>query len=215
MEFNNIISLGQDCGVASAIRNLEYKDASYPFDWSVSLLPFITQCFQSKFSNLSNLFPKTSKGTLGKTIIENNIYFYHDLLFNDLINNPKNIDNFNQKYKKRSERLHNLLESNNKILFIRKAANDSLNDIIKLKNIIKNNYPNLQFKILLLNNLNETNNDPEIIYFHKHIDCFLKLKNDIWKHRDGKKTIQCIIDAVSNIKCQKYPQPKYRDSLFE
>ena len=49
--FDKIISIGQDCSVGEGLRQLKFKDASYPFDWSITSLEFIKDSFFTKFNN--------------------------------------------------------------------------------------------------------------------------------------------------------------------
>ena len=203
--FDRIISIGQDCSVAGSLRKLKYKEFSYPFDWNVTNLEFIIECFNCKFTNFKNILNKCSTSSNGSLKYNNSIYFYHD---------DKSIsNNFKSKYIKRSTRLNDLLNENKKILFVRKAPNDRIKDIQILKNIIIKNYPNLYFKILLINNIKNDNiSDDYIIHKYKNLDCFLSFNNDAYEHRNKKKAYKCVYEELKNFNSQIFKQPIYRDS---
>ena len=38
------------------LRNIKYKEASYPFDWNVTQLSFIIKCFEDNFQNFTDNF---------------------------------------------------------------------------------------------------------------------------------------------------------------
>jgi hypothetical protein len=147
--YYRIIPIGSDCGVAGSLRKIGYKEASYCFDWMVTKLNFIIDSFNSKFKNFETLFEKCETSGNSYLKCNNNVYFYHD---------DKTVTNaLKQKYIKRSKRLHELCKNCKKeILFIRKAAgaggggggDDTIEDVLKLKEAIIHNYPDLKFKIL-------------------------------------------------------------------
>ena len=203
--FDRIISLGQDCSVAGSLRNIKYKDFSYPFDWNVTKLEFIIDCFTNKFNNFNEIFINCEKSGNGKLKYKNKIYFYHE---------PKKLnDNFKKKYLIRSNRLINLLDDDKKILFVRKAPFDTIDNILILKNIINNNFPKLNFKILLINNIKNICNDKFIIHVFKPIETFLKFENDIYIHRNQKLSYESVYNEISKFKSIKFKQPNKRDII--
>jgi hypothetical protein len=208
-DYYRIIPLGGDCGVAGSLRKIGYKEKSYCFDWVVSNLDFIIESFETEFKIFENLFLNCKKSGNGKLKYNNSIYFYHD--DNTVSDNLKN------KYINRSKRLHTLLSEikEKKILFIRKGKNNSVKDVTKLKNIIINNYPDLKFKILLVNNIRDNSySDEHIIHKYYSEDCFLTYceTEDIYRHSNTEKAYQCIYDELKNINTEKFIQPSYRDA---
>jgi hypothetical protein len=132
------------------------------------------------------------------------VYFYHD---EDLDNKE-----LKKKYLKRGERLHNLLMDNKKILFIRKCRTDSVSDLNELISIIKIKYPNLNFKILLINNLFNDKGNCNVIHKYQDSDCFLNIKNDVFSHTNIKKSYDCVNEEVSLLfTSMTFTQPKARD----
>ena len=206
--YYRVISLGGDCSVAGSIRKSEYKESSYPFDWTVSKLTFIIDCFNSKFKIFENLFSKCEKSGNGKLKYNNSVYFYHD---------DHNVSNaLKQKYINRAKKLQTLLnETRKNILFIRKGKTDTIKDILKLKEAIIYNYPNLQFRILFLNNIVNSDNylDENIIYKYSDKECFLyyNRSTDIYKHSNSKKSYKSVYNELKTIKSEKFIQPPHRD----
>lgn len=202
-----VISLGGDCGVAGSLRIFGYKECSYCFDWNITTLNFIIDCFNTKFGIFENLFENCKVSGNNKLKYNDNIYFYHDV---KVVSNE-----LKEKYKKRSKRLHSFLnETKEKILFIRKRKDDAIKDVQQLKQAIINNYPNLKFKILLLNNIKEVNESDNLI-IHKFYDkeYFLNYdKNkDIYNHLNQKKAYNCVCNELKNINSVKFKQPKHRE----
>ena len=206
--FDRIISLGQDCGVAGGMRNIGYKECSYPFDWNVTFLEYIFECFNNKFSNFDEIFKNSKIGSYGIVNYKNICHFYHDKKY---IIDKEIID----KYKRRGKRLNNLLNSSKRILFIRKDKDTKIKDMILLKELIIKKYPNLKFKILLLNNdKNEKTNDDYIIHKYIGSDCFLEESNrkpGIFKHTNIKLAYSCVYDELKNYSSVKFSQPDIRD----
>ena len=206
--FDRVISLGNDCAVAGGMRNIGYKEFSYPFDWNFTNLKFIIESFNSKLKNFQNIFDKCCDNKINHFLTYNNdIYFYHD--------RKKITNSLKLKYQKRSLRLHNLLNENKKILFVRKSHTDKIEDIKLLKNTIIKNYPNLKFKILFINNTKLENfNDDLIICKYKDSDCFIYLfKEGIHTHTNKKKAYNCVSSELNNFKSIKFKQPKNRDDF--
>lgn len=199
--FDRIISLGQDCGVAASLRKFKFKDSSYPFDWNITNIKFIADCFRTKFDIFNEISDCLERSGNGRLKYKNRIYFYHDS-----INLETN--NIKSKYLRRSLRLHDLLCQDKKILFIRKAPNDTIDEIQHVIKLIKKNYPKLKFKILLINNLKEKNINPNfIIHRYKDIKSFNKCENDIYRHIDEIMGYKCVCDELKKFKSQKFKQP--------
>jgi len=204
--FDEIIPIGGDCSIGEATSYFKYRKCSYPLDWNVCTINFVKEYFKSKLNCLKSFIqkskPTSKEGIMG---VDDYIYFQHDsrhTISKDMID----------KYKKRNDRLNTLLEGESKILFVRKWSSDTLNDMKELKAIIHSSYPNLKFKILILNNIkNEVSDDKSIIHHYYDLDCFFKEDNSSGKffsHRNATKSYQSSRESISKFDSNKYNQPK-------
>ena len=136
-----IVSLGVDCGVANFLKENGLRNFSLPFDWVVSY-GGVSNILKNKFSNY---IPKNNS----QFNHDDNVKFIHE-------NFPADIDKMNR----RIDRFLKLLDSDGEIIFLRKGhsehhhteskvINDDLLDCEELHDIIKQNYKNLKFKIIL------------------------------------------------------------------
>ena len=198
--FDRMVSIGGDCGVAGGLRNHKFKEFAYPFDWNVTLLPFIIKCFESRFTIFDTALNNCVKSGNQHFKYNDLIYFYHD--------NMNVVDeSFREKYKKRSARFIELLESDKSLLLIRKFSTDTIQDLMELEKVIENNYPNLNFSILLINNIHETENPSKrIIHKYAERDCFLTLANDVYGVSQ-EKSYGCVTDTLREYSSVTFPQP--------
>jgi hypothetical protein len=202
--FDEIIPIGGDCSIGEAISHFKYRKCSYPLDWNVCTIDFVKEYFESKFNCLEtfieNSEPISRVGIMG---VKDYIYFQHD-------SRHKISKGMINKYRKRNLRLNNLLESDSKILFVRKWPSDTVSDMIELKAIINSVYPNLKFKILIVNNIkDEIVNDKSIIHHYCDSDCFLKKsESDTFHHTSAAKSYKCMRESISQFDSNKYKQPK-------
>lgn len=202
--FDEIIPIGGDCSIGEAISHFKYRKCAYPLDWNVCTIDFVKEYFKSKLNCLESFIEKSKpiskEGFMG---VDDYIYFLHDskhTISKDMID----------KYKKRNDRLNSLLESENKILFIRKWPSDTLSDMKELKTIIHSAYPNLKFKILINNNIkDEVTNDKSIIHHYSESDCFNeKNQNGVYGHINITKSYQSMRKSISQFISHTYDQPK-------
>ena len=146
-----IIPIGVDCGMAEFLKKYNLRNLSLPFDWNVSYNG-VSNCIDDNFKFFTE--------PLNNRINEYGIYFHHDFVDNNLLNQDK------LKYKRRYERLINILEtSTEEIIFCRKGhachhhyehnqkfyniIND-IDDAEKLDIIVQNKYPQLKYKIIVI-----------------------------------------------------------------
>jgi hypothetical protein len=138
------IPIGVDCGNADFLRKIGLRKSAYPFDWIVTYNG-ISDIIKNDFIDyLPNNFDKF-----------NNIYkifLPHHLFPND-----------NEKILRRIDRFKSILEkSNEKVIFIRKGhathhhkennmniIKSDLDDAEDLDNLLKSNYPNLNYEIIV------------------------------------------------------------------
>ena len=70
----NYLTLGYDCSPAGALKNLNLREFALPFDWVVSNVSILNNCFEDNFftrRNLKTNSKKTKKRLcdfLGKTL---------------------------------------------------------------------------------------------------------------------------------------------------
>lgn len=170
------ISIGSSCSVAfqKQIRNI--KKESYPFDWiCTENISFITSALNDNFSQFNDVirlresdnfvvfsgddFP--DKKMENKSIIMRNSYgmtFHHDYTINT------NIDEVNDKYKRRISRFIELLKSDRHICFVRdeivpkRINNINVSEFIAAIRKINNN---ICFEMIIV--LWKPNNNHELI----------------------------------------------------
>jgi len=121
------VSIGSECTMARILRTMEKRDVAYPFDWletEISTLPLL---FKNKFSDFLNkenikvMYKKNwyKKSTESQKPNEEIPYFmdtkyitfhHHDGIFDNEVYD---------KYKRRCDRLVNLLETRKNIILFR------------------------------------------------------------------------------------------------
>lgn len=171
MDTKVYVSLGNSCSIAYNLNLCNLRGEAYPFDWvRVTNLNNITSLIENKFEDFldintfifkefSDKFEVNNK--LGSYIYKNNYCcFYHE--FENRIDKEK-ILSFKDKYKRRINRFLDLLNSDKKIIFIREEFGKI--SITKINKFIKKLYdfnPNINFKIILITNDNQTINIPNL-----------------------------------------------------
>lgn len=127
VEFDVVISIGEDCACAMYLKELFLRDASYPFDWLCNAtfekrIELIVDGFDG-FLLKENMkwFPKPTTGLRDK---ENDnyedtntgFYFYHD--FKENVSLDETYDEVRKKYDRRIKRFYNSILANERILFV-------------------------------------------------------------------------------------------------
>lgn len=148
------VPIGIDCEVAETLKKLNSRYCSYPFDWNVTYRG-IAHIFENKFDNFIpfHRFGSCKHTKLCSVFNEYDVLFIHDDWKN-------NINNETQKYKRRIERLQELLSGTSTVNFIRKGHaihhhdeynfKDDIDVVNEFSLYLKNNYPLLKFKIYLI-----------------------------------------------------------------
>lgn len=63
--FFNYLTIGYDCSPATALRNLNLREFALPFDWIVSKISSLDNCFKTNFENFhKKLYLKSNKKRL-------------------------------------------------------------------------------------------------------------------------------------------------------
>jgi hypothetical protein len=155
MKYDEIISLGYDCGIARNARSLGVRYSSYPFDWLVSLNTLkVFECIMSDFNEFTKIV--TQKEIGGKNYYVNK----YDMIF--LHHSNLNYEEFIDVFNKKINSFYNALNSDKKILLIRTlhgkhehefcASTNNQPDIEFLKLLELNHFLNLKYnKIIDIN----------------------------------------------------------------
>ena len=155
------VSLGSTCCIAQQLKNHNLRNAAYPFDWlRICNLNNVIKLLENKFKDFLELedmkFIEFSDrflvdGNSGSYIYKNKYCgFYHD--FSEKIY-ESNYNSFRDKYNRRINRLFQLLNSNNEIIFIREELREiKISKFYKLIDTIKKINPKLNFKIIVITN---------------------------------------------------------------
>lgn len=194
--FDLVISIGTDCSVAGSLRSLCYKEASYPFDWAVSDdFEWVIDNFESGFESYRAILPTVRRMDIAP------ILFPHDektLLFVE-------------KYQRRIDRLESILCGDLKVLFVRKGEHDDVSQATRLVSIIEEKYSSLDFKVLLLNNI-ESVGGGHVRVLHGYIsnrECFLKNRH---QHRNCRLAYAAVERSIaSRVVSSRFRQPSERD----
>ncbi len=173
MRFEHIISIGYFCSVAIELERKGFREASFPFDWTITDLDTVTDLIAVKFENLFAYRQLFSNEVPPFNIVGNykfNILFYHD--FKQRLDIKSQLKLVKIKYTRRIKRLLGLLNSQDSILFIRYISEeskkkDTQQKINRFINVIKKIHPN--FKIILIGHqtakLNFKKNESYILGF--------------------------------------------------
>ena len=145
-----IVPIGVDCGIAGICEKNNLRIFSLRFDWIVTYNG-VSKCIKDDFKSF---IPEINKTLNDYALNDYNMSFVHDFKKN----------NFNEdkiKYDRRIKRFVNILETTNEtVIFCRKSHTfhhhseneniiNDIEDVEKLNIIIKNKYPNLNYKIIL------------------------------------------------------------------
>ena len=163
-----IVSFGQSCTVAGAMRENGIRTTAYPFDWMVSPFPSLYQAFNDDFLHFLQEDSLTVRYDRYGILDYYGFQFVHDFpailpndSFADLIgenhvtggilrDNWKDfLPGVQTKYQRRIERLKNLLSSNEKVYLIR-HFDITKDQAIQLRDLLHKKYPNLDFVLVVL-----------------------------------------------------------------
>jgi hypothetical protein len=144
------IPIGVDCGMENFFKKYNLRNSSFPFDWVVTYNG-ISTCIDNNFKNYIELDENK--------INEYDVYFHHER--DNFTNEDK------EKYIRRCNRVINILETTNEeIVFCRKGhahhhhyehngkyfnnIKNEIDECEKLNISIRNKYPHLKYKIILI-----------------------------------------------------------------
>jgi hypothetical protein len=170
------IPIGIDCDIAFMCKEFNMRKTAYPFDHIVTY-DGITKILENNFNNF---IPKINENNINNHVFDKNYNtkFIHD---NFLLQEDKD------KYKRRIDRFLKILNTNTKIVFIKKGHSihhhNELDNIVneyeevkKLNEYLKTNYKNLDYEIVIILlckkcncNINNENIDNIKLYIYNDI----------------------------------------------
>jgi len=165
-EYDHVVSLGYNCDIANALLHCAARDASYPFDWTFSNMSTIIHMFQNRFLNF---FRKEEfgvaryKGTPAMQY-KGGIVYVHDGQFDYLMRDLSFYTKQKEKYDRRTARLIELLDTGKRILFIRYAYDDTIQQHIQFIRMLETVYEKSVFTLLVMNMKHDENQESKIQY---------------------------------------------------
>ena len=170
-----VISLGETCNVATALKDHNLRKQSLPFDWNItpfySLLSILDDDFQD-FLNPNYLVLRDDERTVINT--KYGIEFAHDFPTNipdpphDNLHTEHSLNslcsfhpirsNFldylpevQEKYKRRIDRLYGILQGTDDVIFIRHNHSHVFREeIVRLYDLVCSKFPLLNFTLVLM-----------------------------------------------------------------
>lgn len=166
-----VVSIGPNCQVADTLRKFDIRKQAFPFDWLLTFdIEAATRAIDSYF--LYWLDPQFLQ--YNHSHISNHYYnahFNHDF---PPLNSAQNIDSVEEvdlyvapvidpnfltylpsvtrKYDRRIQRLYDLLQSNESIMFM--CTHTSPQAALQFVNMIETKFPNLNFTLVVVNSSN-------------------------------------------------------------
>ena len=205
MDFN-YLTIGNDCSPAAALKNLNLRNFALPFDWVVSNVNILHECFKTNFEHYhTNLVFNHNKTRL---IDYYGFQFPHDYPLNYMSNVENNVgegvfaeennksitNNWNiyynvvlDKYKRRIERFKTIIADKKPIIVL---CRYNTQDVLKLQQLFIEYY-NIT-NIYFCNSSNE-------IFENDYIKNIYTEKNKIWNDISiWEEGINAIIKTITN-----------------
>lgn len=159
--FDKIVSLGTDCTVGLAFKALEVKAETYPFDWIVNHHRWLRAQFEQRLPWQIDGDALEVQDPASPQILADEAagaYYYHDFTADRPV--AEQLPEIQAKYRRRADRLNDLLDSGRRVLFLRTARENSRYpepvgagtsaQLGELAEIIEARYPNADFHLLML-----------------------------------------------------------------
>ncbi|MGC2310359.1 MAG: DUF1796 family putative cysteine peptidase [Candidatus Babeliaceae bacterium] len=197
-----IISFGQVCSTASALREYGLRIAAYPFDWIISRFEGLYRAIDDDFKHFLQEDSLKARYDNHGVIDYYGFEFVHDFptvqsdsILDDTIEQPIDenllrddwkdfIPAVHAKYHKRIERLKNVLQSSEKVYIVRHHG-ISKELAIQLRDLLRRKYPNLDFILVIVGNSESLKYDWNI----PHIRNFYLDDTIIWNDPQQWKNI--------------------------
>ena len=174
MDFDYIISLGFFCGVAQEIERRGFRDESFPFDWVISNLNTVNKLIENKFDKLFDL-DYLYKNDESQNVIRHKNYkfdIHHD--FDKERGIEEQLKFVSQKYERRINRFYEVLNAENKILFVCYVKDSNQEEVQRLIDTL--NKFECKYKIIIIKNEDAISN---LTIENNHILHVFNVKRDI------------------------------------
>jgi len=192
----NYLTMGHDCSPAAALREIQLREFALPFDWVVSSITTIDNCFKDNFDKFhTNLYFNHSKTRL---IDAYGFQFPHDYPLNDNImdvgdgdvgegkigeesgkyiseNWTTCYDIVKDKYNRRVERYKQIITSNNPVIVLCRYNTE---DVLKLQSLFLKYYN--KENVYFINSSNQKFENANIINIFTEANGIWN-DNAIWK----------------------------------
>lgn len=189
------VGIGFCCEISFVISQLQLASKPYPFDWClVKNIVDVAKIIESDFIDFENLHEETED-------------LYHPQVMLKIGNSdvyiPHALPTIKEDKQKHIQNFFELIESKKKIIFIYKGhiyRYPTINDFETFSNIIKKKYPSLEFKLVIVNEYDDTqdiNSDYELLDNIMGVYNVIDLKNNIIKSENHKDLVlhDCSIDS--------------------
>ena len=164
----NVVPIGVHCSAAAALRRLNIREMAFPFDWMVSGFINLYNCFNEDFKHFlekNSLRPRYDNQAI---VDYYGFEFPHDFPTTQNLISKENAgdgqvaqslihpnfkdyaDAVKSKYDRRIERLYQILNSSEKVFFIRHFGMDR-NQAISFRDLILKKFPKLDFLLVVVN----------------------------------------------------------------
>jgi len=208
----NILTVGSGCSPAAALKNLNLREIALPFDWIVSNIFNIEECFEDNFARFHNNLKFNHNKT--RLIDDYGFEFPHDYPLVDTCNNSidtigegvigeepgkyitddwiKYYDIVKQKYNRRIQRFLNIVNSPEPIIVL---CRWKTNHVLYLEQLFLKYYNK--------KNIIFVNSCPEIFANTTIINCYTE-KNNIWNDvAVWKETVDYAINNMLRLQYTK------------
>jgi hypothetical protein len=159
--YDKIVSLGTDCTVGLAFKARNVKAETYPFDWIVGHYRWVRAQFDARLpwpidGDALEVYDPKNPHILADDPA--GAYYYHDFTADRPV--AEQLPAVQDKYRRRADRLNALLDSGDRVLFLRThlhntrypedVAAGTTAQIEELASVIEQRYPNADFRVLML-----------------------------------------------------------------
>ena len=167
----HMISLGAVCSTVAAFKAFDLRKEAYPFDWIISRFSPLKETLNDDFKDFLNLAFLGMRDDYRAIVNKHGLQFVHDFPTIEMEYTPAAIENADEigeqklahnylsflpevtrKYERRIARFREACTSNSKVYFFRHFGIDSKEEAQIICNIIKQQYPSLDFLLIIIGN---------------------------------------------------------------